>query len=133
MLKNRDHYYLFLPIKGFEQATYKRASLNRPSPALTTKMSIGNSDTLHPIFNRTWTPQEVMVLFGLGYILNDEFEYEMIDPYKIPFSNNPKKLSNLIFEICGEGIISIVAQKFMEQLMQQFLYIDDNLQKIRNC
>lgn len=109
-----------MPIKGFEKATYKRANLNLPSPALTTKMGVGNSNTVHPIFDRTWSPKETMTLFGLGIKL-EQGEYVSIEDYKLPTIINPKKLETLIYEICGEGIIALVAEAFMEQLVEQYL------------
>jgi len=122
LIKNGEEYmYIFMPIKGFEAATYKRASLNKTSSALTTKNGIGNSNTCHPIFNRTWTPKEYMALFGIGYIYKNG-EYIKSKEY-IPPKNITKirKFSNLIFEIHGEAIISTVAEQIMKSLLEQYI------------
>jgi len=117
-----DSYFIFLPIKGFEQATYKRASLNQVSATLTTKNSIGNSNTCHPIFDRTWTVKEYMAIFGIGYILNSDLEYKKSKEYIPPKGiMKIKSFSNLLFEIHGEAIISTVAEQIMKSLIIQYL------------
>lgn len=117
-----DYRYIFFPIKGFEAATYKRNSLDKPINALTTKMNYGNSNTVHPIFDRTLTPAEVMSAFGLGYILNDKNEYEKSNEYIPPKEiENIKTFQNLIYEIMGEAIISTVAETILKDLLKQYL------------
>jgi len=118
--KNKEYYYIFFPIKGFEATTYKRNSLDKPTNALTTKMGISNANTIHPIFDRILTPAEVMSLFGLGYVLNEDNIYIKKKNY-IPPKNikNIKTFQNLIFTILGEAIISIVAESILKDLIKQ--------------
>jgi DNA (cytosine-5)-methyltransferase 1 len=116
-----ERYLIFMPIKGFEAATYKRASLNKVSSALTTKNGIGNSNTCHPIFNRTWTPKEYMAMFGIGYIYEDG-EYKKSKEYIPPKGViKIRSFANLLFEIHGEAIISTVAEQIMKSIVEQLL------------
>ena len=119
--KENTFFYIFFPIKGFEDATYKRNNLNQPINAITTKMNYGNSNTVHPIFNRCFTPAEIMSMFGLGYkLINNEY---IRDKSYIPPLNiiNIKKFQNVLYEICGEAIITIVAEKILDDLLKQLL------------
>lgn len=119
--ENLPYIYIFFPIKGFEQATYKRGWLNKPSNALTTKMGIGNSNTVHPIFNRVLTPAEVMALFGLGMIVDENGNYQKKKNYVPPKNiESIKSFQNIIYEICGEAIISIVAETVLKQLLLKY-------------
>jgi site-specific DNA-cytosine methylase len=121
LINEEDYYYLFLPIKGFEVATYRRLGLDIPSSALTTKMNYGNSNTVHPIFNRTWTPAETLALFGVGYIIEENGNYVKSKPYKIPISNRKSvSLRNFIYEITGEAILSIVAENLLKDCTIQY-------------
>lgn len=119
---NGDYRLIFFPIKGFEAATYKRNTLNKPINALTTKMNYGNSNTVHPIFDRLLTPAEVMAAFGLGYILNDNLEFTKINSYIPPKGiTSLIRFQNLTYEIMGEAIISTVAEYILKDLLKQYL------------
>jgi site-specific DNA-cytosine methylase len=118
----KEYMLIFFPIKGFEAATYKRISLLKPSNALTTKMGYGNSNTVHPIFDRVMTPAEVMSLFGLGYIINENLDYVKSNNYIPPHGiDKIKTFANLLYEINGEAIISSVAENLLKDLLIQYL------------